>query len=212
MLRRQSAINLFIKSFSVRPLRSTFHKTPYCSFRNKKCPTCFTLFCIQLSVAVWFRSIYALIALSLYDCQRRLFFATFLGSLLGNTNFYFHKPIISGALFHSLSCWPQRNAFLNETLFPLTLPIIRPATALRLSHLSSNYALLHFKQTWHSTNYNTTHCFNPKIVLPCHFSFLLIYAKKSQLQLLITMPPFIRQNRDDQVLFPIIQQLYSATN
>lgn len=81
---------------------------------TKKCPTCFTLFCFQLSVAVWFRSIYALIALSLFDCQRRPFFATFLGSLLGNTNFYFHMPIISGALSHSLSCWPQRNAFFNE--------------------------------------------------------------------------------------------------
>lgn len=160
-----------------------------------------------------------LVSLNLrFDCtlalllSKKTVFRDFSRISSGEHQFLFSQANYFRCIISFTSCWPQRNAFLNETLFPLTLPIIRPATALRLSHLSSNYALLHFKQTWHSTNYNTTHCFNPKIVLPCHFSFLLIYAKKSQLQLLITMPPFIRQNRDDQVLFPIIQQLYSATN
>lgn len=153
--------------------------TPSTTSSEKKCPTFFTLFCFQSSVC-------CLVSLNLrFDCtlalrlSKKTVFATFLGSLLGNTNFYFHRPIISGALSHSLSCWPQQ-FFFKETSFPTHSSNQQsPPTAPRLSHLSSNYALLHFKQTWHSTNYNTTHCFNPKIVLQSHFS-LLIYAKKSQ--------------------------------
>lgn len=169
------SLNHFLTGFRNEP---TIHNTKHNFFR-KNCPTFFTLFCFQSSVC-------CLVSLNLrFDCtlalrlSKKTVFATFLGSLLGNTNFYFHRPIISGALSHSLSCWPQQ-FFFKETSFPTHSPNHQsPPTAPRLSHLSSNYALLHFKQTWHSTNCNTTHCFNPKIVLQSHFSFLLIYAKKN---------------------------------
>lgn len=115
MLRRQSAINLFIKSFSVRPLRSTFHKTPYCSFRNKKMPNLFHF--VLLSVVGC-----CLVSLNLrFDCtlalrlSKKTVFRDFSRISSGEHQFlfsqanYFRCIISFTFLLASTKCFLERN-------------------------------------------------------------------------------------------------------
>lgn len=81
-------------------------------------------FAFSRRFAVWFRSIYALIALSLFDCQRRLFSRLFSDLFWGTPIFIFTGQLfLVHYLIHFLA---GLNNFSSKKLrFQLTLPIIR---------------------------------------------------------------------------------------